>query len=166
MNSVTGNYRKFAAEIEFGLSIVISTCLLIWIWQFDGNTHKEELFEKHRIQIYGYLVVLSVALLGVSLTMFSIILAYWNRPRLRKLRQSRHRTGLFDVLTALARSAAGLLISALIGMVWYADNVGMDFALIAACFFLVLCVLRLLRTLRLVRKFVVALTIEPGDGSD
>ena len=163
---MTANYRRFAAGIEFVLSILISICLFIWIWQFDGNAHKEEIFEKHRIQIYGYLVVLSVALLGVSLTMFSIILAYWNRPRLRKLRQSRNRTGLFDVLSALSRSAAGLLVSALIGMVWYADNLGMDFALIATCFFLVLCVLRLLRTLRLVRKFVVTMTIEPGDGKD
>ena len=166
MKRINTKYRRFAMGIEFSLALAVSLGLLVWILYFDGEVHKNAIFEQHRIQIYGYLVVLSVALLGVSLTMFSIILAYWNRPRLRRLRRSRHRTGLFDVLSALSRSAAGLLVSALMGFVWYVDNLGMNAVIVGAFFFLVLCVLRLLRTLRLVRKFVVVMTIEPGDGND
>ena len=162
MKSLKENYWKNAVEIDFGLVSVVVLGFGWWLTWGESSSLKCELFGDNRIRTYGYAVVLGTALLGLSLTVTSIILSYWHRPRLKKLRLSENNMELFDALTHLSRSSVGLMVAGLFGVAWFGTGFIANIIAIVAVFCLSLSFVRLLRVLRLVRKFVAAMAQEPN----
>ena len=154
-------YWKNAVRIDFGLVLVVALFFGWWFTLGNSSDLKRELFVDNRIRTYGYSVALGTALLGVSLTVTSIILSYWHRPRLKKLRLSENNMELFDALSQLSRSSVSLMVTGLFGIAWFQTGFVANAIAIVAVFCLLLSLVRLLRVLRLVRKFVAAMAQEP-----
>lgn len=149
--------RRFLGA-EAGIAGILILFFIIWFFALEGASHVDALMHNNRANIYRTTATISGTLLGFSITSTSVALGFLPNERLDLVRGSRHFPALWKTFFQTIRFLGCLTIVSLIGLVWDKDCSPNSLIVIPFLFFLLLSIIRLLRTIWIIEQLIKIIT--------
>lgn len=109
-------WREHFLGAEFGVALVATGGLVLWVEEYGGAEVVERLLRQNRGLVYGTLASIFGSLLGFVITTVSIVMAFSTSERLAPVRDSRHYPTLWRVFISTIRILGLAVLAALGGL--------------------------------------------------
>lgn len=157
MTSFKEKYQKNFLMYEFAISVIISLIVIAIITKCWSESEIHNWIKLNKSGLYSLLASISGTLLGFIITGISVILAFSESQKLRRLKESTQYKTIFVVYFSTIRYLAFTTIVAILGFV--TNNRSVDICLLyLLIWLLIISSLRIWRCLWILEKIVSFMT--------
>jgi hypothetical protein len=157
MTSLKERYQENFLAYEFGISVIISLIVIAIIQIYWSKPELYNWINSNKSGLYSLLASISGTLLGFIITGISVILAFSESQKLRRLKESTQYKTIFVVYFNTIKYLAFTTIVAILGFV--VNNRSVDFYLLyVLIWLLIISSLRIWRCLWILEELVTIMT--------